>query len=117
MNSGILTAVHNDRNDGYGVVIVINKKHLMIEDNHFKFTGGNIVSIKIETLKKTVIFCACYRSPNNGNTSNDSLISNLLAIRKKYKNNPIWRGGHFNLPDVSWLSNNIIGLSWYFRAS
>ena len=84
MNSGILTAAHNDRNDGYGGVIVINKKHLVTEDNHFKFTGGNIVSIKIETLKKkTVIFCACYRSPNNGNTSNDSLISNLLAIRKK----------------------------------
>ena len=56
MNSGILTAAHNDRNDGYGGVIVINKKHLIIEDNHFKFTGGNIVSIKIETLKKKQLY-------------------------------------------------------------
>ena len=28
----------------------------MIEDNHFKFTGGNIVSIKIETLTKQLYF-------------------------------------------------------------
>ena len=59
MNSGILTAAHNDRNDGYGGVIVINKKHLIIEDNHFKFTGGNIVSIKIETLKKKNSYILC----------------------------------------------------------
>ena len=31
----------------------------MVEENHFKFTGGNIVSVKIETMEKPIIICAC----------------------------------------------------------
>ena len=33
----------------------------------------------------------------------------MLPICKKYEDNPIWMGVDFNLPDVHWLSNNIIG--------
>ena len=57
----------------------------MVEENHFKFTGGTIVSIEIETFEKSVMICACYRSPNNDSTSNDNLSSNLLAICKNTK--------------------------------
>ena len=118
VNSEILsencTAACSDCNDGYGGVIVMYKKHLMFEENHLKFAGGNILSVKIEMFKKPVIICACYRSPYNDNASNDSLISdslisNLLAICKKCKNAPIWIGIAFNLSDVDLLSNNIIG--------
>ena len=63
MNSEILpenyTAARNDSNDGYGGVIVIYKKNLMVEKNQFKFTEGSIVSIKIEPFEKSVMICAC----------------------------------------------------------
>lgn len=63
MNSEMLsenyTAACNDCNDGHGRVIVIYKKHLMVDKNHFTFTGGNIVSVKIEMLEKPIIICAC----------------------------------------------------------
>ena len=52
----------------------------MVEENHFKFTAGSIVSIEIEMFEKSVMICACYRSPNNDNASNESLSSNLVAI-------------------------------------
>ena len=113
MNPEILSynyrAARNDSNDGYGVVIVIYTKDLMVEENHFKFTGGNIESVKIKTFEKPVKFLATCRSSNNDNASNDSLIINLFAICKKYKNSPICISGHFNLSDVDWLSNDIIG--------
>ena len=112
LNSEILpdtyTATRNDRNDGYGGVIIIYKKELLVEENPFKFTGNDTVSIKVETFEKPVIFCACYRSPNNDNDSNTNIINNLLSICQKYKNNPIWIGGDFNLPDIDWTSNNIV---------
>ena len=83
MNSEMLPgnyrAARNDHNDGFGGVLVIYKKNLMVEENHFKFTGGSIVSINTETFKKSFIICACYRSPNNDNASNDNLTSNLLV--------------------------------------
>ena len=82
----------------------------MVDESHLKFTWGSIASIKIETIEKSVIICACYRLPNNDNASNDNLNNlNLLAICKKYKNNLIWIGGDFNLSDVDSLSNNIVG--------
>ena len=31
----------------------------MVEKNQFKFTGGSIVSIKIETFEKSFMICAC----------------------------------------------------------
>ena len=40
----------------------------MAEENQFRFTGGNIVSIKIKTFEKSVIMFAFYRSPNKDNT-------------------------------------------------
>lgn len=89
MNPEILSynyrAARNDNNDGYGVVIVIYTKDLMVEENHFKFTGGNIESVKIKTFEKPVKFLATCRSSNNDNASNDSLILTCLLFVKNTK--------------------------------
>ena len=89
MNSEILpencTVARNDYNDEYGGVIVIYKKHLTVEENHFEFTGGSIIPIKMKTFEKSVIICACYRSPNNDNASVDCFSSHLLTIVKNTK--------------------------------
>ena len=40
-------------------------KNLMVEENHFKVTGGSVVSIKIKAFEKSVIICACSDTQQN----------------------------------------------------
>ena len=69
------TAVRDDHKDGYGGVIIVYKKHLMVEEITTNYNDGDFASIKIESYEKSVISCACYRSPNNKNNNNCLLYS------------------------------------------
>ena len=66
------TAVRDNRKDGYGGVIIVYKKHLMVKEITTNYNDGDFASIKIESYEKSVIICACYRSPNNNNNNNDN---------------------------------------------
>lgn len=109
-NSEILpptyTATREDRDDGYGGVIIIRKKELKVEE--IRMQNPNIVAIKIMTFEKPVIVCACYRSTSNEDNDNIQIINKLNELLKKYKNIPIWLAGDFNLPDIDWSTNSIV---------
>ena len=49
----------------------------------------------------------CYRAPRR--TSSESLFDEIKRLSKKYKHNPVWIGGDFNLPDIDWETKSIIG--------
>ncbi|XP_066934925.1 uncharacterized protein, partial [Clytia hemisphaerica] len=101
------TATREDRDDGYGGVIIIRKKELKIEE--IRVQSSDIVAIKVITYEKPVLVCACYRSPSNKKEDNKVIINKLNDLLKKHKNNPIWLAGDFNLPDIDWNSNSIVG--------
>ncbi|MEO0688335.1 MAG: hypothetical protein AAFY76_25555, partial [Cyanobacteria bacterium J06649_11] len=71
------------------------------------YNDGDFASIKIESYEKSVIICACYRSPNNNSNNNKVIINNnvnlvnkLKSICQRFKNNPTWLGNDLNLPDI-----------------
>ena len=35
-------------------------------------------------------------------------LTSYCSLCKKYKNNPIWIGGYFNLPDIDWSTKSIL---------
>ena len=101
-------ASRKDRNkDGKGGVIIIYKDTLLVEE--LPTEQAEIVSIKVESFEKPVIFTACYRPPKCTDEYNTELIKGITNIVKKYKLNPHWICGDFNLPDICWESNTIIG--------
>ena len=92
-------AIRKDRNDGYGSVIIIHKNDFIIAEE-IQHSQVEIISFKLETYEKPIIISACYRPPNSNATYNDNLANEINSICKKHKNNPIWIGGDFNLPDI-----------------
>eukprot|EP00111_Clytia_hemisphaerica_P014427 TCONS_00042481-protein len=64
-----------------------------------------VVSLKIETFQKPIIITSYYRTPSR--EIDIKGIETLASICKKYKDNPVWIGGDFNLPDIDWASNSI----------
>ena len=103
-----------DRNDGYGGVIIIAKESLITEPIKAP-NSHQIIAVKVETFQKPIIISSCYRSPNNSNQENNDLVQSINNLSKKFKSNPQFFGGDFNLPDVDWESYTITG-SQYPRA-
>ena len=99
-------AKRKDRDDGYGGVIIIYRDFIKV--NEILHDIPEIVSIKIETHQKPVIISACYRSMHNTNEQNKLLSEEIAKIGRKNKNNHIWIGGDFNLPDIDWSNNSIV---------
>ena len=64
---------------------------------------------KWHPLKNQLYFTACYRPPECTEDYNTKLIKGISNIVKKYKQNPHWICGDFNLPDIDWESNTING--------
>ncbi|XP_066931168.1 uncharacterized protein [Clytia hemisphaerica] len=103
-----------DRNDGYGGVIIIAKESLITEP--IKASNSHqIIAVKVETFQKPIIISSCYRSPNSSIQENNDLVQSINNLSKKFKSNPQFIGGDFNLPDVDWESYTITG-SQYPRA-
>ena len=67
------------------------------------------MAVKIKPFQKPIIILSCYRSPSNTVEDNDILVNSLTDLLKKYKSNPLWIGGDFNLPDLDWDSYTITG--------
>ena len=56
----------------------------MVEEITTNYNDGDFASIKIESYEKSVIICACYRSPNNKNNNNDNLMNKLKSICQRF---------------------------------
>ena len=93
------TAYRYDRNDGYGGAIIIAKKSLITEELKNE-NNCEMVAVKVQSFSKPVVLISCYRAPKK--VPSDPLFNEIARITLKYKQNPVWIGGDFNLPDIDW---------------
>eukprot|EP00111_Clytia_hemisphaerica_P015113 TCONS_00044526-protein len=52
----------NDRDDGWGGVMIIYKNNLICEEV-YKSKTTELIAVKVETFRKPIILCAAYRPP------------------------------------------------------
>ena len=102
------TCFRRDREDGWGGVIIITKISLIAEEI-FKSKETECIAIKIETLDKPVIVVSAYRPPDSKLPYIELLSRDIKSIITKFKSNPLWIGGDWNLPDINWSTNSIVG--------
>ena len=99
---------HDRTGRGGGTLLAI-KKHL---NGELVFKSNNTESlfckIKVKN-NKPIIIGSVYRPPN-ANLELSKIISNEINnINKCNKNSIFWIGGDFNLPDVDWKKEEIVG--------
>ena len=95
-----------DRGDGYGGVIIITKKDLLVEEIT-NATSCEFISIKIQTESQPLILATAYRPPNSNVDEANHICNELTKISRKYKSSPIWFGGDMNLPDIDWSIDSV----------
>ena len=59
--------------------------------------------------KAPVILCCAYRAPNLSSVDCKKLCDEIREIKSKFKNSIFWLSGDFNLPDIDWKTEKIIG--------
>ena len=99
----------NDRSDGYGGVMIGVKSNL---DSQLLDTQPNletcIVSVHLTDGKQLILICA-YRPPSSDSTYFKNLSDLITETVSKYPGAIICCGGDFNLPDVDWSNESIVG--------
>ena len=98
------TSYRRDRTDGWGGVIIITKKNLIIEKIKIN-KEWEMVAIKVETYQKPVLFASCYRPPKS--TNNELLFEDIKRLTSMQRKNPIWIDGDFKLLDIDWEVKSI----------
>ena len=59
--------------------------------------------------KRPLIIGSFYRPPDNDLEKSLQLAKNIYNVVPKDKNAVFWLGGDFNLPDINWKDQDIIG--------
>ena len=98
------TSNRRDPAEGWGRVIIITKKNLTVEEININ-KECEIVSIKVETYQKPVIFASCYRPPKNNNI--ELFFEEIKRLTSMQRKNSVWIDGYFNLPDIDWKVKSI----------
>ena len=62
-----------------------------------------------DTRSASLVVAAAYRPPNSGPEYMDSLCNEIQNMVGKNNNSTFWVGGDFNLPDINWGANSIVG--------
>ena len=94
----------------YDGVMIATKKNLQISDikcsENVELISGTINLAQ----KKKLHIASFYRPPKcKGNEYTDQATLELKEIKMKAKGNTVIFGGDFNLPDISWETNSIVG--------
>ena len=99
----------NDRIDGYGGVMIGVKSNL---DSQLLDIQLNleicIVSVHLTDGKQLILICA-YRPPSSDLTYFNDLCDMITETAGKYPNAIICCAGDFNVPDIDWNNESIVG--------
>ena len=101
MSSFLLSIKHTDVID----VILLEGKSLLQRNSWLfrnlsianKVNSNQLGANKVESLHKPAILMSCYWALKQ--TSSELLFDEIKRLSKKYRHNPIWIRGAFNLPD------------------
>ena len=89
--------------------MIIFKTTCLICDKIYTSQNTELIAVKIETHQKSVILCAAYHPPKNDLCYLEHLGNDIKNIMHNHKTSPLWAGGDFNLPDIDWNSNFVVG--------
>lgn len=100
----------NDRTEkgGGGVFLCVKKIYNSILICKGKQSETVFVKINIPG-KSPIVLCCAYRAPDLSLDDCMKLCDEIREVKSKFKNCVFWLSGDFNLPDIDWKSNKIIG--------
>ena len=106
---GYVVKARRDRQDGYGGVVIITKASIPCDVLHISKTSEIVaVSVKRGTHPPLNI-AGLYRPPSSNQEEAECTCEELHGLIEANPNSPFWMTGDFNLPDISWSTNSIIG--------
>lgn len=109
MPPGYNAPIRKDRADGYGGVLIATKNDLI--DCEIKIDSEcEIAATKVELVKQQpLVIISAYRPPRNDLAYAQNLCQAIRNIVTKFPSATVWLSGDFNLPDVEWSKESIIG--------
>ena len=100
MPPGYDVPIRNDRDDGYGGVLLATRNDLVSTeikiDQECELTASKLVLSKFNSL----ILMSAYRPPRNDLPYAQRLCQAIRDVVIKFPRAIIWIGGDFNLPDI-----------------
>ena len=92
---------------GGGVIILVKKdiESALLEEGK----DHESIYCRIGQSRQRNIIGAIYRPPGCNNKENTSICTGLMKIKGRFKNCKLSIGGDFNLPDIDWSNNNVLG--------
>ncbi|XP_072048705.1 uncharacterized protein [Amphiura filiformis] len=109
MPPGYNTPIRQDRPDGYGGVQLAKKNDLIGSQIKLE-TDCEIVATKVELYQQQpLVIISAYRPPRNDLPYAQFLCQAIRDIITKFPSATVWVSGDFNLPDISWPNDAIVG--------
>ena len=97
-----------DRSDGYGGVLIGVHRSLISHQIDID-TDAEFIAVKILNGDQNIIVASAYRPTDNNQQYIDSLNQAITDLCLANRDTAVWIGGDFNLPDVKWSTNEVIG--------
>ena len=103
-----------DRPSRGGGVLIAVKKNLCAEAVSFPSESESVFcKINIKG-KKPIIIGSVYRPTDNDIDYAQKVVNDIYGIYNKFKSATLWLGGDFNLPDIDWKKEEIVGSQYPF---
>ena len=109
MPPGYNPPIRKDRPDGYGGVLLATKFDIIDAEIQLD-CDCEVIATKIALVKQQpLIVISAYRPPRNDLAYAQSLCQALRQVVSKFPSATFWISGDFNLPDIDWSSESIVG--------
>ena len=109
MPPGFNPPLRKDRADGYGGVLLATKTGIIANEIKIE-TKCEILATKLDIIKEQpLIIVSVYRPTNNDLPYAERLCEDLCKIAAEYPSATLWISGDFNLPDIDWQTESIVG--------
>ena len=98
---------------GYGGVLVAIKTDLISEPISLVGNTSELQAVKVTLVgENLLIICGAYRPTNRDVDYIRSLCDTVQQITQSNSKATIWLAGDFNLPDIDWNNETIIGIRY-----
>ena len=106
---GYVVKARRDRQDGYGGVVIITKTSIPCAVLHISKTSEIVAGSVKRGTHPPLNIAGLYRPPSSNQEKVERSCEELHGLIEANPNSPFWLTGDFNLPDISWSTNSIIG--------
>ena len=93
---------------GGGVLIAVRKSLGCEQISQSKDSETIFCKIKLKN-RKPLIIGSIYRPPNYDFLASQKIIEEIYSLSRRFKGAVFWLGGDFNIPDINWKNQDILG--------